>query len=211
MLFDLDGTLADTAPDLIGAVQELRADLALAPIDPERVRYSIAAGGSAIVRAGLPERPDLHVEVVPRYLDLYRARIARETRLFPGMAQVLSALEHEGWRWGVVTNKAAWLTDPLIEALGMRTRAGVVVSGDTLPQRKPEPEPVWLACRTLDVLPAQAWFVGDDERDIVAGRRAGTRTVAVGYGYAGPEIDIGSWGADHRVEQAAELLELIGR
>jgi phosphoglycolate phosphatase len=209
VLFDLDGTLAHTAPDLIGAVQVLRAELGLEPIAEDRVAPAVRDGGAAIVRAGLPERPELHATVLPRYLDLYAEHIAIRTTLYPGMDEVLGRIERAGMRFGVVTNKVARLTEPLLRTLGLLPRAAVVVSGDTLPQRKPDPEPVLHACAVARVRPANAWFVGDDRRDVDAGRAAGTRTVVSRYGYLPPGDDASGWGADYLIDHAIELVALL--
>jgi phosphoglycolate phosphatase len=209
VLFDLDGTLAHTAPDLIGAVQVLRAEHGLSPISDELVAPAVRDGGAAIVRAGLPELPELHAGLLPRYLDLYREHIAVRTELYPGVAEVLERIERAGMRFGVVTNKIARLTGPLLDALGLAHRAAVVVSGDTLPQRKPDPAPVLHACAAVHAHPARTWFVGDDRRDVEAGRAAGTRTVVTRYGYLPPGDDASAWGADHLIDRAIELVALL--
>ena len=210
VLFDLDGTLAHTAPDLIGAAHALREELGCAKIADEQVAPAVRDGGAAIVRAALPELPERHDALLGRYLDLYRERIAVHTTLFPGIPETLDALAREGVPFGIVTNKTRWLTEPLLDALGLLARMCVVVSGDTLQQRKPDPEPVLHACRIAGVAPAGTWFVGDDRRDVQAGRAAGTRTVVARYGYLPPGDDASGWGATHVIDSAHELVALLG-
>ena len=210
VLFDLDGTLAHTAPDLIGALHLLREELGMAPIPDDAVAPAVREGGAAIVRAGLPELPERHALVLDRYLVLYREHIAVRTALFAGMPEVLDRIERAGIPWGIVTNKTSWLTEPLLEALALARRARVVVSGDTLPQRKPHPEPVLHACRVVGAAPAGTWFVGDDRRDVESGRAAGARTVVARYGYLPEGDDATSWGADHLIDSAHELNALLG-
>ena len=144
-----------------------------------------------------------------RYLDIYRQRVARETTLFPGMETLLQSLEAESIPWGVVTNKPGWLTEPLLDALGLLARASTVVSGDSTANRKPHPEPLLLASRSIGVDCEHCIYVGDAQRDIEAGNRSGMRTVAALFGYLHPVEDVASWGADHSVAHAAELEALL--
>ncbi len=208
VLFDLDGTLADTAPDLINAPALLRAELGLEPTPPSGVREAVSRGGPAILRAALPDGFDRDA-LVPRYLDLYREHICVRSALFADMDRVLDGIERSGLPWGIVTNKAGWLTGPLLEALNLHKRAGCVVCGDTLPQRKPDPAPVLLACTQLGALPARTAFVGDDERDVQAAHAAGAIPVVAGWGYF-PAGAADGWGAPHRVEHPLDLLAWLG-
>lgn len=210
VLFDLDGTLLDTAPDMVASLNELRAEHATTPLPYEQVRDHVSNGAAGLLRIAFdgfdPARqPALH----SRYLELYENRLSRETALFPGMEELLLTLEAGAVPWGIVTNKPHYLTEPLLAALGLLERAACVVSGDTLPERKPHPRPILHALEQIAVAPAMAVYVGDATRDIVAGRTAGTRTVAVRYGYIEPGQDPDTWGADHVVATPAELTWLL--
>ncbi len=212
VLFDLDGTFADTAPDLAYALNQTLAAFGADPLPFVRIRPVVSHGGAALVRLGFGLEPgDPGFDERREYLlAVYRANLCRETRLFDGMAEVLDALERHGRPWGIVTNKPAWLTDPLIEAMGLTARAGCIVSGDTCVHRKPHPEPILRACRDLAVAPAQTVYVGDADRDMIAGRAAGTATVAALFGYILDDEDPADWAADHRIGHARELLALLG-
>ena len=205
VLFDLDGTLADSAPDLVAALATLCAEIGRAEPDPVAVSRVVSAGGRAILRCGLPGIDEAQVEaLLPRYLDLYAARGNVSTRLYDGIDEVLRDLEGQGIAWGIVTNKVAWLAAPVVEKLGLARRCGALVAGDTLARRKPDPDPVLHACALLEVDPSRTLFVGDDLRDIEAGRAAGTRTIAAGWGYlnGGDPVD---WGADAIAATVAAL------
>lgn len=209
VLFDLDGTLADSAPDLVAALAMLCIEIGHAPPDPVAVSRVVSAGGRAILRCGLPDVDELRIEeLLPRYLDLYAEREHVSTQLYAGVDDMLRNLEARGIQWGVVTNKVGWLATPMMEKLGLGTRCGALVAGDTLATRKPDPEPVLHACALLDVEPARTLFVGDDLRDIEAGRAAGTRTIAAAWGYlnGGNPLD---WGADAVAADAAALPTLL--
>lgn len=210
VLFDLDGTLLDTAPDMVAALHLLQAERAVAPSPFEQARNHVSNGAAGLLRLGFRDydpgrQPDLH----RRYLELYAARLSRETRLFPGLAELLAAVEARTIPWGVVTNKPHYLTAPLLGALDLLHRAACVVSGDTLPERKPHPRPILHALEQLAVDPSRAIYVGDAARDIMAGRAAGTRTIAVRYGYIEPGADPAAWGADRVVDTPAELRDLL--
>ncbi|MCB1575309.1 MAG: HAD hydrolase-like protein, partial [Xanthomonadales bacterium] len=147
VLFDLDGTLADSAPDLVAALATLCAEIGRAEPDPVAVSRVVSAGGRAILRCGLPGIDEAQVEaLLPRYLDLYAARGNVSTRLYDGIDEVLRDLEGQGIAWGIVTNKVAWLAAPVVEKLGLARRCGALVAGDTLARRKPDPDPVLHAC-----------------------------------------------------------------
>lgn len=210
VLFDLDGTLADTAPDLIAAANRLREQLGRAPVPELAVRNAVSKGGAAILRAAFADAPELAPTLLERYLGLYRERICERTRLFAGMDALLERIEAAGRPWGIVTNKPGWLTTPLLAAMGLDRRAGSVVSGDTLAQKKPAPEPVWHACRALGVAPARALMVGDDRRDVDAAHAAGATSVLVDWGYYGDDELPHAWGAQHRIARPAQLLPLLG-
>lgn len=205
VLFDLDGTLADSAPDLVAALASLCLEIGHAAPDPIRISRVVSAGGRAILRCGLPGFDEARIEeLLPRYLDLYAKRGNASTVLYAGIEPILAELEARGIVWGVVTNKVGWLAAPMMEHLGLGTRCGALVAGDTLAKRKPDPDPVLHACVRLDVDPARTMFVGDDLRDIEAGRAAGTGTVAAAWGYLNGG-DPYAWGADRVAASVAEL------
>ena len=208
VLFDLDGTLADTAPDLAYALNVVLSERGEPPLALDTIRPLVSHGGRALLELAFgpaAERSDFE-QLYARFLDVYAANVANESRLFPGMDAVLEHIEGNGWNWGVVTNKWAWLTDPLMQAMGLDTRAACVVSGDTTSHRKPHPEPLLYACSQAGSEPAECLYVGDAERDIQAGRDAGMRTVVALFGYIHPDEDPASWGADGAVERPEELI-----
>jgi len=207
VLFDVDGTLLDTAPDIAVAVNQLRRERGLAPLELARVRAFVSHGSSALVRIAFPEAPEAEfLELRARLLVVYRAALNVHTRPFPGMLELLGQLEQSGTRWGVVTNKPGWLTEPLLEALALRQRAAVIVSGDTLAQRKPHPQPLLHAARQLGVAVQQCVYVGDAERDVLAARAAGMPVVVVRFGYLAPGENPLEWPADAWVDSASEIL-----
>jgi phosphoglycolate phosphatase len=194
VLFDLDGTLLDTARDFDDALNKLRAEEKLAPIPYETIRAQVSHGGHALVRLGfgvLP--PDEHEAMRMRLLNIYRGQLAKHTCLFEGGGEMLTELERRGLRWGVVTNKPAWLTDPLLIEVNLHKRARAVVSGDTLPERKPHPMPLLHAARTLGVEPQNCVFVGDAERDTLAAQAAGMYSLVAGFGYLGDDDRADTW------------------
>lgn len=208
VLFDLDGTLLDTAPDMAGALNELRIAEGLPPLPFDTLRPHVSHGSARLVSVGFElEAGDRYERLRQRFLDVYRARLASATLPFDGMDTVLAAIESAGMPWGVVTNKPGWLTEPLLEALGLRRRASCVVSGDTLPVRKPHPQPLLHAAETLGLDPGRCTYVGDAERDIQAGRAAGMETVVAAFGYLGASDDPSAWGADGIVGSPVELLD----
>lgn len=210
VLFDLDGTLADTASDLAYALNATLKHFGKAPLPFEHIRPKVSHGGAALIELGFG-LPAGAPGFEPRrrfLLEVYHANLCRGTRLFPGMAGVLETLESAGLRWGIVTNKPAWLTDPLLEHMGLHRRSGCNVSGDTLAQRKPHPAPILHACRELAVAPAATLYVGDASRDIDAGRAAGCTTVSALYGYIEAHDNPADWGADYAIDQPEALLGL---
>ncbi|HPN80123.1 HAD-IA family hydrolase, partial [Dokdonella sp.] len=173
--------------------------------DPVAVSRVVSAGGRAILRCGLTGFDETRIEeLLPRYLDLYAQRGNASTHLYPGIDDMLRDLEARGIGWGIVTNKVGWLATPMIGQLGLEGRCGALVAGDTLATRKPDPAPVVLACNLLDADPARTLFVGDDLRDIEAGRAAGTRTIAAAWGYLNGG-DPRDWGADAIADDVAAL------
>jgi phosphoglycolate phosphatase len=211
VLFDLDGTLLDTAPDMAAALNLLSAEHDRPQLAFEQIRGKVSAGAAALIELGLDIRTDSteYAQIVQRFLELYRENLYRETCLFPGMDAVLDQLDHSGITWGICTNKPGWLTEPLLEAAGLAERVTCIVSGDTLPERKPRPEPLWHALELCSGESEQAIYVGDAARDIEAGRAAGLRTAVALYGYIGDDENPRDWQADHYIETPAELLGVL--
>jgi phosphoglycolate phosphatase len=209
VLFDLDGTLADTAPDLAAAVNWLRTERGLAPTPYSVLRPTASAGARGMIGAafGLAPGDDGYEELRVQWFDRYQSYMAVESGLFEGIDALLQGIEEAGMAWGVVTNKPARFTDPLIPQIGL-AHAGCIVSGDTMPQAKPHPAPLLEGARRLDISPSQCWYVGDDLRDIEAGRAAGMLTVACAWGYCGA-IEPSTWGADFLCTTPLDLLELL--
>lgn len=213
VLFDLDGTFADTAPDLGAALNALRAELGLPPADLAVLRPFTSQGVRGMLGAGLGMRPD-HPDYprhYQRFLDHYQRALCVHTRLFAGIGELVEMLETSGLRWGIVTNKSQRFTLPLMHGLGYARRAACLVSGDSSPRAKPWPQPMLLACAVAGCLPERTLYVGDDRRDIDAGRAVGMTTVAVSYGYLGDCGPIGEWGADHLVDHPDAIAALLGR
>ena len=211
VLFDLDGTLLDTAPDLTTALNRLRQECGAAALPLQDVRHHVSHGADAVVRAGFPgSAGDEFAALKSRFLELYRAGICIESRLFPGFESTLQAMETAGIPWGIVTNKAGWLTDPLLQAVALAHRAGCVVAGDSMPERKPHPRPLLVAAALLHVAPEHCIFVGDAERDIVAARAAGMLALGVHFGYLGVHDTPDTWQADGWLTAPGELLRWLG-
>jgi phosphoglycolate phosphatase len=212
VLFDLDGTLLDTAPDMVPVLADLLAEEGCAPLPYDLARNHVSNGSAGLVQLAFPDAPAARLaHLQARYLERYATRLARETRLFPGFEALLAGLEARGLAWGVVTNKPGHLTEPLLAALGLRDRAACVVSGDSLPERKPHPRPVAYAVAAVGAVSTQSIYVGDARRDIESGRGAGARTIAAAYGYVPPGEDPWAWGADAVVTSVAELEATINR
>jgi N-acetyl-D-muramate 6-phosphate phosphatase len=212
VLFDLDGTLLDTALDMVGALDELMRENDLPPIPYEQVRSSVSHGARRVILAGFPHVDAARsAELQGRYLEIYRAALSVKTRLFEGMEQVLDELDVRGLKTGIVTNKAAWLSEPLLEELGLRQRFACLVSGDTLTERKPHPLPLLHAAALLGVNPVQCVYVGDALGDIQAAQRAGMPVLVAGYGYIGADEDTRVWGADGHLERPLDLLAWIAQ
>lgn len=213
VLFDLDGTLADTAPDLAYALNSLLQEQGRAPLPYDVIRPVVSHGATALVRLGFGLSPDEPVfsALRERLLALYRQHLARETQLFAGMAELLNEIEGLAMNWGVVTNKPAFLTQPLMAALGLAERAACIVSGDTTANRKPHPEPLLLACRLAGSAAPQCLYVGDAERDIRAGKEAGMPTLVAMFGYIGDADRPETWGADALIPDPAAIIAWIKR
>ena len=211
VLFDMDGTLLDTAPDFIAICQAMRAARELPPTDEQRVRDVISGGAKAMIQASFDLPPEaagfeaLRLE----FLERYQQGCAVHSHLYEGMAQLLADIEQANLIWGVVTNKPLRFAEPIMQQLGLAERSAVLICPDHVTRSKPDPEPLLLACRKLDLDPASVLFVGDDLRDIESGRDAGTRTAAVRYGYIHPNDNPDHWGADVVVDHPSDLRRVL--
>ena len=211
VLFDLDGTLVDSAPDLAGAGNEMRLQRGLPALPYEQLRPMVGSGARGMVGVALqvtPGDPEF-ATLRDEFLARYEARLTRESRIFDAVVPVLSALDSAAIRWGIVTNKVARYTHPVVQGLGLASRAAVVICGDSTPHSKPHPAPLLEAARRLGVAPDECVYVGDDLRDVQAGRAAGMRTVVAAWGYIGADIQPIDWQADALLQQPGELLALI--
>ena len=199
MLFDLDGTLVDTAPDMGRALNLLRGERGRAPLPAASIRPYVAKGAAGLIAVGFDDVTDAEaVEALrQRYLAIYADGLCVDTAVFPAMWPVLERIETQAQCWGIVTNKPEWLARPLIDALGLLDRSACLVCGDTLPRRKPHPDPLLHAAALIDIAPGRSVYVGDDRRDVTAGRAAGMTTIAAGWGYIPAEDRVEDWGADH--------------
>ena len=208
VLFDLDGTFADTLPDLGDALSAALAERGLEGVAAETLRPVVSHGARAMARHVAGDRLDAKTldALFERFLDLYRANVARRTRTMDGIPELLAAIDDRGMSWGVVTNKHAAFTDPLMRALDPNGRAACVVSGDSTANAKPHPQPLLHACRLAGTSPASCVYVGDAEIDVVAARRAGMRSVVVLYGYLAEGDDPRAWGADAVIDAPGDLL-----
>jgi phosphoglycolate phosphatase len=211
VLFDLDGTLADTARDLGGALNRLLAEERRPAVPYEVLRPHVSGGVRALVRVGFGMSPadDGYADLQQRFLAHYQSAICADTVLFEGIAELLDELDARGVAWGIVTNKSQRFTLVLAEALGLRHRAACLVSGDSSPRAKPDARPLLLGCGLSGALPEDTLYVGDDLRDVHAGKAAGISTVAVRYGYLGDGLPIEEWGADRVVATPEEILALL--
>ena len=210
VLFDLDGTFADTAPDLAYALNQMRAARNSPPLPLSATRPVTSLGARGLLNAGFgigPGHPD-YPAMREEFLQIYERNICRKSRLFPGMPELLDALEARSICWGIVTNKAERLARLLLDALGVSSRSACIVGGDTTPRLKPHPDSLLAACRTIREDAGACIYLGDDQRDIDAGRAAGMKVAAVKWGYLNgsrPE----TWNADWMLEQPQELLQYL--
>lgn len=210
VLFDLDGTLIDTAPDMVRVLADMIDDHGAEPLPYDTVRSVVSNGSLGLVSLAFPGAEGKGLLALrSEYLDRYGRDVCRESRLFPGLDDLLSALERHDRRWGIVTNKPARMTHSLLDALNLSARAACIVSGDTLPQRKPDPTPLIFASEQTGIGPAETVYVGDALRDIEAGRAAGMTTIAVGYGYIVDGDSAEDWKADYLAADTGELKSLI--
>jgi phosphoglycolate phosphatase len=211
VLFDLDGTLVDSAPDLAGAANRLRADHGLPPLPLQALRPMVGGGARGMVGVAFGVGPD--DERFPALRDAFLAHYARgllaQTRPFEGIEELLQALEADILPWGIVTNKAERFTRPIVDGLGLAARAAVVICGDTTAHAKPHPEPLLEAARRIGIAPAEIAYVGDDHRDALAARAAGMPMLAAAWGYLGQGEPIDAWGADAKMNSPAEVLNWL--
>ncbi|KJH81425.1 N-acetylmuramic acid 6-phosphate phosphatase MupP [Pseudomonas sp. KSR10] len=213
VLFDMDGTLLDTAPDFIAVAQAMRLARGLDRVPDQQVRDVVSGGARAMVLSAFDVDPlsDEFEVLRLEFLDRYQEHCAVESRLYEGMEELLVEIEKTNLIWGVVTNKPLRFAEPIMHQLGLASRSAVLVCPDHVSKSKPDPEPMLLACSQLDLDPSTVLFVGDDLRDIESGRAAGSRTAAVRYGYVHPDDDPDTWGADMVVDHPLELLALLHR
>ena len=213
VLFDMDGTLLDTAPDFIAVAQAMREARGLPRVPDQQIRDVVSGGARAMVLSAFDVDPASDEFEVLRleFLDRYQEHCAVESQLYDGMAQLLSEIEEADLLWGVVTNKPLRFAEPIMHQLGLSSRSAVLVCPDHVSRSKPDPEPMLLACSQLGLPPARTRFVGDDLRDIESGRAAGSRTAAVRYGYIHPDDDPDQWGADLVVSHPLELRAVLNR
>lgn len=213
VLFDLDGTLADTAPDLAYALNQTLLHYGKDALAFEKIRPVVSHGGRALIKLGfeLDQGDEGFEERRKHLLDVYLNNLCRDTRLFDGMEQVLSDMESKDIAWGIVTNKPAWLTDPLMTQMGLDQRTPAIVSGDTCSKAKPHPEPIEYACELLGVDAARCWYVGDAGRDMQAGRAAGCMTIGATFGYIYPDDPVADWESDINIAAPSELIDLLQR
>ncbi|MEY3950305.1 MAG: hypothetical protein RJB21_63 [Pseudomonadota bacterium] len=211
VFFDLDGTLADTAPDLVAAANLLRVTRGLTPLPYEVLRPTASAGARGLIQGafGYDNQHPQFEELRDEFLANYEKNICVHSKLFDGMDDLLLKLEKEQVLWGIVTNKIERFTHPLLKIMGLHQRSGAIVGGDTTPHSKPHPAPILKAAEICNINPSECLYVGDDLRDIEAGRAAGMKTVAAAYGYCGCDDPVNAWGADYIIEHPKELHAIV--
>ena len=211
VLFDLDGTLADTAPDLARALNRVRAANELAPMPTDMTRPYTSSGARGLLKIGFGLKPgdERYESLRLQFLEFYAAEICVDTQLFDGMAELLAQFDRDGLPWGVVTNKSERLTLPLLKSLHLAERAACIVGGDTVARAKPHPDPLLHAAAAMQLPPSACLYLGDDLRDIQSARAAGMLAVAARYGYLGEGGPIESWQADAIIDHPREILDLL--
>lgn len=210
ILFDLDGTLVDTAPDMVAVLLEMQQDHGSKKLPYDLARAHVSKGGLALVRLAFPEADDaLAKQMHQEYLDRYESAVCVDSTIFPELGDLLDELDATGRPWGIVTNKPRRMTEPLLMGLGIASRAACAISGDTLPRKKPDPEPLLFASRQIGVPVGKTVYIGDAMSDIEAGRAAGMFTIAATYGYITAEDDPLSWDADLVAADTAELAQFL--
>ena len=211
VLFDLDGTLIDSAPDLGAAADKMRTDRGLSSLDDALYRPMAGSGARGMLQVafGMTDTHPDYEAYKNEFLDNYQQAMTVKTTVFDGVLPLLDSLAQQGLRWGVVTNKHQRFTIPLSQQMALFKTAGAVVSGDTTPHAKPHPAPLLEGARQLGLPPEACWYVGDDERDIVAGKAAGMVTVAAHYGYLGAGADVWRWDAEFVIQHPLELVNCL--
>jgi phosphoglycolate phosphatase len=212
VLFDLDGTLADTAPDLGGALNRLLQEHGREPLPMEKLRPHVSSGARGMIGAGLGITPAdaAYPDLQRRFLTLYQEALCVGTRLFDGMAEHIGNLETRGIPWGVVTNKSQRFAIPLMEGLALRQRCVCIVCGDSAQRAKPHAHPMQLASAVIGIPAGGCIYVGDDERDVISGRAAGMKTIVAGWGYLGTGKPPADWGADGIAASPQDILGIAG-
>jgi 2-phosphoglycolate phosphatase len=211
VFFDLDGTLADTAPDLAAALNQVLHEQGKAALSLESIRPSVSLGGNAMVKLAFsieeddPEFDGLKI----RFLDIYQQRLHQDTHIFPGIDEVLDYLEGKNMTWGVITNKPEWLTNPVMDQLKLTQRAACIISGDTTEYSKPHPGSMLHACEVAQCDPETSLYVGDALRDIEAGRAAGMKTLTADYGYIANDENSDDWNADGNITRPEEIIDWL--
>lgn len=210
VLFDLDGTLLDSAPDLVASLNHLRVGLELAPLPVDQLRHFVSRGAAGLINAGMPPCDDETMAAWrTSFLDHYQQNSYVDSAPFEGVESVLSELESRGVPWGIVTNKMEYLCFPILEKAGWKSTAATVICGDTAERNKPHPEPVLAACREIGVSPAETLMVGDDLRDMEAGRRAGSQTAFALYGYVDGQSQSDMIGDAALLKRPQDVLTLL--
>ena len=211
IFFDLDGTLADTAPDLVAATNKLLVARKLTPKPYEFLRPYASAGARGLLEGAFGISPDHEDFVALRdeFFSIYEKALLVDSKLFDGIDHLLDQMDAANLPWGIITNKSERFTNPLTDLMGLRQRAVSTVSGDTTPYSKPHPEPILHAARTSNIDPSKSIYVGDDIRDVLAGKAAGMKTVAAAYGYCGCKEPPEAWGADYIANNPLDLLQII--
>jgi len=211
ILFDLDGTLADTAPDLARTLNLLLVERNKPELPFEDIRPHVSNGAAALITLGFDMNSDVpaFAPLRQRFLDLYTENLCQRTTLFPGMDELLDQIDRQSMHWGVITNKPARFTEPLLKALGIAQRAACIISGDTTSKRKPDPEPMYLACKKIGVQPENCLYVGDARRDIDAGLNAGMQTLVANFGYISNQDDPGDWQAHGIIDTPLAIIDWL--
>jgi phosphoglycolate phosphatase len=211
VFFDLDGTLADTAPDLAYALNKVLSEHGRPTLSLEKIRSTVSLGGNAMIQLAfnLDEKAPEFSALRERFLDIYNQKMHSDTHLFPGISEVLTTLEADNITWGVITNKSSWFTQPLMEHLGLEQRTACIVSGDTTDYRKPHPAPMQYACEITQSEPGNSVYIGDAKRDIDAGRAAGMHTLVAQYGYISEDENPLDWKADAMISEANEIISWL--
>ena len=211
VLFDLDGTLVNSAPDLAFALNSVLEEQGREPVPFEDIRPMAGHGSRGLLGLGFGITPEdkCYPALQQRFLEIYQANLSRETALFDGMEKVLNTIEQQGMKWGIITNKPSFLTQPVVDALGLSKRTNCIVSGDTTAHSKPHPAPMLYACDIIDTPAEQCLYIGDAKRDIDAGKSVNMQTIAVRYGYLGKQDIIEDWQADQIIEHPHEILQWV--